>query len=229
MKFVFTLLFSLGLFSQYAEANEFLEKIKLDARSIEMDPHQFIYSTQVLAQNKYRSKDEKHPLPDDFFKLMKAGSEFWEGKLNPNTTPPIGVRMQLLPKSVKMINELVFNHANELNLSLLDLSRFYSLKENNDYAELFKLDAYAAVPDGNIGSYTIELQCKIKSQDCNRSFNRVDPNQVAAFWQELVEKGIKNKQLFTVMYIDVDGSQVGKPELWRFYSTFGPRYLEDIE
>lgn len=228
MKLSFILLFSLGLFFQNVNANEYLEKIKLDAKSIEMDPHHFIYSTQVLAQNKYRGKDEKHPLTNDFFKLMKAGSEFWEGKLNPKTTPPMDVRMQLLPKSVKMINEVIFNHANALNLSLLDLTRFYSLSENRDYAELFEPDAYKAVPASYVSNYNIKLQCQHTSQNCKRAFNRVNPKQVAKLWQELVEKGIKNKQLFTVTYFDEGTKQAEKTELWRFYSTLGPRYLEDI-
>ncbi|MCY7293804.1 hypothetical protein [Alteromonas sp. a30] len=219
-----TFLFCSPILAQNTES--YLRKLENDASSVRLHPHQFIYATQTLAQGHYSKVEVQQPIPPKTFEFFQADGKVWQNQASKPVSDEF--RFKNLPYLVNDFNEFLAKHASTLRLSVLDLNRFYTLRENKDYVALFQTVIAKNNPQHKISALTVEFLCDDIENDCNREFNRVKPEQVAQLWEKAQTNGLLNKQLFVVRYVSSKGEQVGDQELWRFHSGFGPRYFEDM-
>ena len=216
----------------YAQsAEEFIDRIANDAASIQMDPRHFLYSTQVLAQNKLHRKIAARVIPESAFRIFDSNVDHWNlsevsGEEKTKYEELQTARLKVL---VEGLNKDVYAHANALRISLLDLPKFYTLKDIPSYAPLFEPLPFGPAPkEDKITTLTIEVLCQFTEQNCKRQLNRTNPKYVAKFWVDSINNDLNNNALFTVRYVDKSGQQVGNQELWRFHEAFGPRFIEAL-
>lgn len=228
-----TILISTSITHAFAQTRDALfHKINEDAKALNLHPHQFLLATQTLAQNQYQSVDEKQPIPHDYFNLLLKNSDYWQGNLSTQAVSDeyISSKIEALPQAINYLNNRILKHANALQISLLDLNRFYSLRENSDYTELFIPVAFPEKQNiAPIASVIFTLPNTSPIESTTKQFKRSHPSHVAHLWHKAITAGLQDKQFFGVTYTYENADEVKTHELWRFYEGMGPRFMSAIQ
>jgi|GEM_PF-4287613 len=258
MKYMFFILFVLSLPIIAAQPEHvFQNKISDQAKQIGLHESMFIHATGTLAQamtigrDKTQDYEFTYPIENRLIAAWVKG-EIYPVDINTQIELTTGVRVPLNKKTVryadgvqaeaiKMVNEWVIKHANVLQLPALYLPRFYQLQSQAGFAWLFDTSNQTRASTELISDLIVELPCKYayKSEfysddthlknDCAKAFRRSQPEQVARLWRLSHEAGLRDKQGFTVRYVNAQGEQVGAQEVWAHYDTMGPRYLQSLD
>lgn len=236
MKIVFALLLittSCFVNSVELEQSVLIQKIQEHAAKVDLHERHFIFATQALSQSQIRFEDTKVAIPQRLFEFTSKNGDFlWKNEIKNDKDKAFTkdeLRVKALPSLLKQANDIYVNHANALRISVVDLPRFYQLKNDPQFAELFSSTSNISEHAKLISNITIEMQCSSIKHDCKRELKRSDPEHVAALWKQAAHYDVLDSQRFVLRYINVEGEQIGNQEVWRYHEHFGPRFFEVME